>query len=216
MSMTKVTIIGGSGYAGSHIAEAAAVRGFFVTSVSRGEVAQQLGGVTYTTGSVLDPADRARLLADSDVVIVAVSPRGDMAGKVRQAIAELAVEAQAAGVRLGVIGGAGSLLQEEGGDLVMNGAGFPDEIKAEAAEMGGVLDDLRATPEALDWFYVSPAGGFGPWAAGEFTGDFRVGGDVLLTDAAGNSAISGADFGVAIADEIETPTHSRQRFTVAY
>ncbi|TDP92547.1 hypothetical protein EDF62_1761 [Leucobacter luti] len=214
--MTKVTIIGGSGYAGSHIAEAAAVRGFFVTSVSRGEVAQQLGGVTYTTGSVLDPADRARLLADSDVVIVAVSPRGDMAGKVRQAIAELAVEAQAAGVRLGVIGGAGSLLQEEGGDLVMNGAGFPDEIKAEAAEMGGVLDDLRATPEALDWFYVSPAGGFGPWAAGEFTGDFRVGGDVLLTDAAGNSAISGADFGVAIADEIETPTHSRQRFTVAY
>ncbi|QYM76275.1 NAD(P)-dependent oxidoreductase [Leucobacter luti] len=214
--MTKVTIIGGSGYAGSHIAEAAAVRGFFVTSVSRGEVAQQLGGVNYTTGSVLDPADRARLLADSDVVIVAVSPRGDMAGKVRQAIAELAVEAQAAGVRLGVIGGAGSLLQEEGGDLVMNGAGFPDEIKAEAAEMGGVLDDLRATPEALDWFYVSPAGGFGPWAAGEFTGDFRVGGDVLLTDAAGNSAISGADFGVAIADEIETPTHSRQRFTVAY
>ncbi|MCW2287707.1 hypothetical protein EDF60_1375 [Leucobacter luti] len=214
--MTKVTIIGGSGYAGSHIAEAAAVRGFFVTSVSRGEVAQQLGGVTYTTGSVLDPADRARLLADSDVVIVAVSPRGDMAGKVRKAIAELAVEAQAAGVRLGVIGGAGSLLQEEGGDLVMNGAGFPDEIKAEAAEMGGVLDDLRATPEALDWFYVSPAGGFGPWAAGEFTGDFRVGGDVLLTDAAGNSAISGADFGVAIADEIETPTHSRQRFTVAY
>lgn len=214
--MTKVTIIGGSGYAGSHIAEAAAVRGFAVTSVSRGEAAQQMGGVSYTTGSVLDAADRARLLADADVVIVAISPRGDMAGKVRPAIAQLASDAQAAGVRLGVIGGAGSLLQEAGGDLVMNGAGFPEEIKAEAAEMGEVLDDLRATPEALDWFYVSPAGGFGPWAAGEFTGEFRIGGDVLLTDSEGNSAISGADFGVAIVDEIETPAHSRQRFTVAY
>lgn len=214
--MTKVTIIGGSGYAGSHIAEAAAVRGFAVTSVSRGEAAQQMGGVSYTTGSVLDAADRARLLADADVVIVAISPRGEMAGQVRPAIAQLASDAQAAGVRLGVIGGAGSLLQEAGGDLVMNGAGFPEEIKAEAAEMGEVLDDLRATPEALDWFYVSPAGGFGPWAAGEFTGEFRIGGDVLLTDSEGNSAISGADFGVAIVDEIETPAHSRQRFTVAY
>ncbi|MBL3700243.1 NAD(P)-dependent oxidoreductase [Leucobacter luti] len=214
--MTTVTIIGGSGYAGSHIAEAAAVRGFNVTSVSRGEVAQQQSGVKYLRGSALDPADRARALDGADVVIVALSPRGDMAGKVRPAIAELAAEADAAGVRLGVIGGAGSLLQEEGGDLVMNGPGFPDEIKAEAAEMGEVLEDLRTTPESLDWFFVSPAGGFGPWAAGEYTGEYRVGGDVLLTDASGESAISGADFGVAIADEIETPAHHRTRFTVAY
>lgn len=214
--MTKVTIIGGSGYAGSHIAEAAAVRGLAVTSVSRGEVAQQMAGVKYISGSLLDPTDRARVLADADVVIMAASPRGDMAGELRGAIAALAAEADAAGVRLGVVGGAGSLLQSEGGDLVMNGAGFPDVIKAEAAEMGGVLDDLRATPESLDWFYVSPAGGFGPWAAGEFTGEYRVGGDVLLTDESGESAISGADFGVAVADEIETPTHRRQRFTVAY
>ena len=214
--MTRVTIIGGSGYAGAHIAEAAAVRGFDVTSVSRGEVAQQLAGVKYTQGSLLDPADRARILAAADVVVVAASPRGDMAGSLRPAIAQLAAEADAAGVRLGVVGGAGSLLQSEGGDLVMNGPGFPDEIKPEAAEMGGVLDDLRVTPESLDWFYVSPAGSFGPWAAGEYTGEYRVGGDVLLTDAAGESAISGADFGVGVVDEIETPEHRRARFTLAY
>lgn len=214
--MTRVTIIGGSGYAGAHIAEAAAVRGFDVTSVSRGEVAQQLAGVKYTQGSLLDPADRARILAAADVVVVAASPRGDMAGSLRPAIAQLAAEADAAGVRLGVVGGAGSLLQSEGGDLVMNGPGFPDEIKPEAAEMGGVLDDLRVTPESLDWFYVSSAGSFGPWAAGEYTGEYRVGGDVLLTDAAGESAISGADFGVGVVDEIETPEHRRARFTLAY
>ena len=214
--MTRVTIIGGSGYAGAHIAEAASVRGLEVTSMSRGEVAQQLAGVNYVHGSILESADRDAALTATDVVVVAIAPRGDMVGKVRGAIAELAAAADAAGVRLGVVGGAGSLLQSEGGDLVMNGAGFPDEIKPEATEMGEVLEDLRATPESLDWFLVSPAGGFGPWAAGEFTGEYRVGGDVLLTDANGDSNISGADFGVAVVDEIETPAHRRARFTVAY
>ncbi len=146
--MTRVTIIGGSGYAGAHIAEAAAVRGFDVTSVSRGEVAQQLAGVKYTQGSLLDPADRARILAAADVVVVAASPRGDMAGALRPAIAQLAAEADAAGVRLGVVGGAGSLLQSEGGDLVMNGPGFPDEIKPEAAEMGGYSMICGSRPRA--------------------------------------------------------------------
>lgn len=214
--MTNITIIGGSGYAGAHIAEAAAVQGLIVTSMSRSESAKQLANVTYALGSLLDPADRARALSGADVVIVAVSPRGNMAGQVRPAIAALATEAAAAGVRLGVIGGAGSLEQSPGGPLVMSDPGFPAEIRPEATEMGGVLDDLRAAPEALDWFYVSPAGDFGPWAAGEYRGEYRVGGDVLLTDDAGVSAISGADFGVAVIDEVEQPTHRRSRFTVAY
>ena len=214
--MTRVSIIGGSGYAGAHIAEAAAVRGFDVHSFSRTEAAEQIAGVAYGIGSILNAADRARALDGADVVVVADSPRGDMAGQVRPAVAALAAEAAEAGVRLGVIGGAGSLLQSEGGDLVMNSPEFPAEVKPEAAEMGGVLDDLRATPERLDWFLVSPAGTFGPWVAGEYRGEYRVGGDVLLTDAAGESNISGADFGVAVVDELETPAHHRARFTVAY
>ncbi|QZY51994.1 NAD(P)-dependent oxidoreductase [Leucobacter tenebrionis] len=214
--MTRVTVIGGSGYAGSHIVEAAAVRGLAVRSMSRGETAEQISGAEYLRGSITDAADRARALEGADVVIVAVSPRGDMEGRVRAAIAELASEAAAAGVRLGVIGGAGSLLQSEGGDLVMNGPDFAEAVKPEAAEMGGVLDDLRAAPEELDWFLISPPATFGAWAAGEYRGEYRVGGDVLLTDAEGRSEISGADFGVAVVDEIEEPKHHRERFTVAY
>lgn len=214
--MTRVTVIGGSGYAGSHIVEAAAVRGLEVTSMSRGEAAEQVAGVRYATGSITDPADRAAAIEHADVVVVAVSPRGDMAGRTRSAIAELAAEAAAAGVRLGVIGGAGSLLQHEGGPRVMDDPEFADAIKPEASEMGGVLDDLRSAPEALDWFLVSPAATFGAWAAGEYRGEYRIGGDVLLTDADGASEISGADFGVAIVDEIEEPKHHRARFTVAY
>ncbi|RGE18065.1 NAD(P)-dependent oxidoreductase [Leucobacter sp. wl10] len=214
--MTRVTVIGGSGYAGSHIVETAAVRSLEVTSMARGEVAEQIGGVRYLKGSITEAADRAAALDGADVVVVAVSPRGDMVGRVRPAVAALAAEAAAAGVRLGVIGGAGSLLQREGGELVMDGPDFAEEVKPEASEMGGVLDDLRAAPAELDWFFVSPPATFGAWAAGEYRGEYRVGGDVLLTDADGGSEISGADFGAAVVDEIEEPKHRGSRFTVAY
>lgn len=213
--MTRISVIGASGYAGSHIVEAAAARGHEVTGFSRGEVAEQIAGVRYERGSLLSTEDRARALDGADVVVVAASPRGDMAGNLRPVIAELAKEAAEAGVRLGVIGGAGSLQVSEGGPLVVD-SGFPEAIRPEALEMGGVLDDLRRSQESLDWFFVSPAGGFGSYNPGEYRGEYRVGGDVLLTDAEGKSEISGADFGIAIVDEIENQVHRRARFTVAY
>lgn len=214
--MTKVTVIGGSGYAGAHIVEAAAERGLDVTSVTRSEAAEQMAGVRYATGSILDAADRAKALEGADVVVVAISPRGDMVGKARPAVAALAADAAAAGVRLGVIGGAGSLHAVEGGPRLAETPEFGDEYRPEALEMAGVLDDLRATPESLDWFLISPPGDFGPWVPGEYTGAYRIGGDVMLTDENGRSAISGADFGTAVVDEIESPAHRRARFTVAY
>src|SRR3546814_3715312 len=55
--------------------------------------------------------------------------------------------------------------------------------------MAGVLDVLRASPQALDWFLVSPAIVFGSHAPGEATGHYRVGGDVVLRDDNGVSAI---------------------------
>ncbi|WP_026139685.1 NAD(P)-dependent oxidoreductase [Leucobacter salsicius] len=214
--MTRIAVIGGSGYAGRHIVEAAVVAGHDVVSLSRHEPAEQIGGVHYLLGTIENAADRGRALAGAEVAIVAVSARGDMLGRVRPAIAELAAEAAEAGVRLGVIGGAGSLLERAGGDLLLNSPDFSPEAKPEATEMRDVLADLRAGAPTLDWFYVSPAATFGPWAAGEYTGDYRVGGDVLLTDDEGNSSISGADFGVAIVDEIESGEHRRAQLTIAY
>ena len=214
--MSGITIIGGSGFAGAHIAEAAAVRGLEVTSLSRHEVAEQIGGVRYRAGSILDPADRARVLAESETVIVAVSPRGDMAGQVRQAISVFAAEAAESAVRLCVVGGAGSLQRPDGAGLVKDAPDFPADYLPEAEEMTGVLDDLRSTPESLDWILVSPAAVFGAAAPGEYRGEYRIGGDVLLVDETGVSAISGADFGVALIDEIENPAHHRERITFAY
>ena len=214
--MARISVFGGTGYTGGHVVAEAARRGHTVTSVSRTPPGDQLPGVPHVAGSLLDPATRRKVLDASDVVVVAVAPRGDMAGSVREGIAALAAEAEQTGVRLGVVGGAGSLHVAEGGPQLFDTAEFPAEYRPESLEMAGALDDLRGTPEALDWFFICPPAGFGGFAPGERRGTFRVGGDVLLTDAEGGSFIGGADFATAILDEIERPAHRRARFTVAY
>jgi len=214
--MARISVFGGTGYAGSSIVAEAAARGHSVTSVSRHAPEQRVDGADHLEGSLLDFDTRAKVLADSDVVVVTVAPRGDMAGKVGPGIAELAAEAERAGVRIGVVGGAGSLHVAEGGPRLFDTPDFPADYKPESLEMAAALDGLRAAPESLDWFYVCPPAGFGGFAPGEALGSYRVGGDVLLTDEEGNSFIGGADFGTAVVDEIEQPAHRRTRFTVAY
>lgn len=214
--MARIAVLGGTGYAGGHIVREAVARGHQVTSYSRNAPAEPVEGASYVTGSATEDGFVAAVLADADVVIESLAPRGPLEGRVRPLVAELAAAAPAAGVRLGVIGGAGSLQVAPGGPQLFTTPEFPDAFKAEALEMGAALDDLRGTPAELDWFYVSPAAGFGGFAPGEATGSFRVGGDVLLADDEGTSFVSGADFATAVVDEVETPTHRRQRFTVAY
>ncbi len=214
--MTRIAVLGGTGYAGSHIVAEAARRGHEVTSYSRSTPAEPTDGVAYVTGSVFDDAFLAQVVADAEVVVETLSPRGELEGRLEDVVGRLIDLARAAGARLGVIGGAGSLRVAEDGPKLMDTEGFPAEILPEVRTGEALLETLRGTEEELDWFYVSPAGGFGAWAPGEATGQFRIGGDVLLTDEEGNSFISGADLATAVVDEIEDPAHSRRRFTVAY
>jgi len=79
-----------------------------------------------------------------------------------------------------------------------------------------VLAALRAADTPADWFYLSPPAIYGSFAPGKHTGSYRLGGNLLLTAADGKSTIGGEDFADAILDEIDKPTHHRQRFTVAY
>ncbi|HEX8894868.1 MAG TPA: hypothetical protein VF783_16180, partial [Terriglobales bacterium] len=74
------------------------------------------------------------------------------------------------------------------------------------------LDQLRKVPE-LEWSFLSPSAELKP---GQRTGKFRLGNDQLLVDATGQSKISVQDYAVAMIDELERPTHVRQRFTVGY
>ena len=187
-------------------------------AVSRRAATAPLDGVEYRTGDVREASFLAEVVEGADVVLSALSPRGDMADleafrTLQQNIAEAA---RAQGARLGVVGGAGSLLVAEGGPKLVDTPDFPAEFAEEPRILDAVLQDLRAAEEGLDWFFLSPAGGFGDFAPGEALGRYRVGGDVLLSDEDGTSFISGADLALAIVDEIEKPAHRRTRFTVAY
>jgi putative NADH-flavin reductase len=216
--MARISVLGGTGYAGSEIVAQAARRGHQVTSVSRHEPEQRLDGVAYLIGSVLDPDVLAEAVEGHDVVIEAVSPRGDMAGKEEGLVDRLIEITPGFGARLGVIGGASSLLTEEGGPRLYDVTveHLPAEVKPEIDTGIAILETLQHTSSDVDWFYVSPPEEFGSWVPAPDTGEYRLGEDVLLRDQDGTSRISAADLARAVLDEIETPHFRRRRFHVAH
>jgi putative NADH-flavin reductase len=214
--MARITVLGGTGYGGAAVVREAARRGHAVTSYSRRPPEQPVDGVTYVTGSLLDAELLARSVRDADVVFEALSPRGDMAGKVEGIVDELIRLADQGGVRLGVLGGASSMLVSEGGPRLFDTTETAPEILPEVQTGLDVLETLQKAPETLDWFYVSPAASFGAWVDAPVIGAYRVSADVLLTDESGVSTISGADLAVAVLDEIEQPRYRRRRFHVAH
>ncbi|WP_299932090.1 NAD(P)H-binding protein [uncultured Nocardioides sp.] len=213
--MARITVLGGTGYAGAAVVAEARRRGHDVTAVSRTAPSSPVPGADHVTGSVLDADVLERTTTGRDVVLVAVSPRGDMAGKVEGVVEDLIARLAGTPTRLGYVGGASSLLTEEGGPRLWDVTEdqMPDEVKPEVQTGLDAFAMLQDSPESLDWFYVSPPADFGSWLGTESKGAYVLGGDVLLRDADGASTISADDLALAIVDEIETPTHRRGRFT---
>lgn len=204
--MSTIAIIGATGRAGSQLLEEALRRGHSVIAIARH--ASKIGHREHVVTKDVDVHDAQALqeaVAGSDVVLSAAH------------FSTLPVEAiiepvKKAGVkRLLFVGGAGSLLLPDG-TKVIDSEGFPDEYKPEATAGGQYLETLRKKQD-LDWTFLSPSAEF---VEGERTGKFRLGKDHLLFGADGNSWITFADFAIALLDEVEHPTHSRQRFTVGY
>lgn len=213
--MSKIAIIGATGYAGGHIQDEALDRGHDVIAVSRTAPQAPGAGVEVRPGSLEDRELLAALFADADVVVVATRSTADDKPFLPALVPGLLSLAREHGTRLGFVGGAASTLVSPDGPRLLDTPGFPDAYKLEAATHAEVLDLLRADDSDADWFYASPAAMFGAHAPGERTGSYRTSDDLLLSDSDGNSNISGADFAVAILDEIERPAHRRARFHVA-
>ncbi len=218
--MTTIAIFGGTGYAGSAIRDEAVNRGYRVISVTRHgapDGAPSAPGLEFRKGSVHDGATRDEIAAEADVVIVSIRFAPDENGnRLRDALRHLSIAVEARGGRLGIVGGAASLLVAEGGPRLIDTPEFPGQFKGEAGSAADVLDDLRADTTGVDWFFVSPAAAFGSYNPGPATGKYRIGGDILLTDESGKSEISAPDFALAFLDEIDNPVHHRTRFTAAY
>ena len=201
----NVALIGATGNIGSRILAELISRGHEVTAIARNPASLEgQPGVTAKTGDVFDQDGLAKLLAGHDAVISSVHFTASDPVKLIEAV-------HASGVkRYLVVGGAGSLEVAPGVKLI-DTPHFPAEYKAEAAAGSAFLDRLRGETE-LDWTFLSPSAMIGP---GTRTGTFRLGHDQLLANESGSS-ISYEDYAVALIDELETPAHSRKRFTVGY
>lgn len=213
--MARIVVIGGTGYAGGHIATEAASRGHEVVSVSRNEPSEKVAGVEYVRGSILDLDGLAAQFDGADAVISAVAPRGDMTDEVPGALRALADRLTGTPTRLGVVGGAMGSLSAPGGPRLYD-LGVPEQYLHEATVGIESLDLLEASEPGLDWFLVHPPKVFGSWQPGERTGAYRMGGEVVVVTEDGSSFISGADFAIAVVDEVENGDHRRERFTVGY
>ena len=204
--MSKIAIIGASGRAGSQLLEEALRRGHSVVAIARNvEPIEVKPGVTVKQADALNAEQLQQAVNGSDVVISAAHfttlPASAVIGPVKKAGVK----------RLLVVGGAGSLLLS-GGGRVIDSVGFPDEYRAEASAGAEFLDALRQEND-LDWTFLSPSAEF---VETERTGKFRLGQNDLLVSREGRSWISFADYAIALIDEVESPKHSRQRFTVGY
>ncbi|WP_300630346.1 NAD(P)-dependent oxidoreductase [Pseudomonas sp.] len=204
--MSKIAIIGATGRAGSQLLEEALRRGHTVTAIARHtDKLAVRPGVTAKQVDALDAEALQQAVSGSDVVISAAHfatlPASAVIGPVKKAGVK----------RLLVVGGAGSLLLPDG-SRVIDSPGFPAEYKTEAGAGAEFLEALREEQQ-LDWTFLSPSALFD---GTERTGQFRLGQDDLLVSHDGKSSISFADFAIAMIDEVETPQHSRKRFTVGY
>ena len=236
----NIGVFGASGSIGQRIVDEALNRGHAVTAMTRdaSRVGTKRDGVTWKVADILDMQSVSRVIGDVDVLVNSYGPgpRSDASGNylpasVASAINEagsLLVAAQALlkaleqrpSLRLIVVGGAASLEVAPGmqavdsGPMIMGAIkefGLPPEYKAVMDAHRDAMNLYRLSDR--NWSYFCPAIITVP---GERTGRFRLGVNQPVLDAGGQSRISYEDFAVALLDEVEIPSHLRQRFTVGY
>lgn len=205
----RIVVVGAGGMIGQRVAAEARGRGHGVTGVTRSGT----GGTAVADAA--DSAAVAALSAGHDAVVLAVPPPRHDPDPSRALVAAghgVLDGLRIAGVRrLVVVGGAGSLQVAPGVRLIDTPA-YPAAYRDVGLAQCALLDLLLAQGADLDWTYVSPPVTITP---GERTGSYRLGGDQLLTDADGNSAISAEDYAVALVDELEQGRAIGRRITVA-
>ena len=204
----KIAIIGANGQAGSLIATEGIKRGHQVTAIVRRAESVSLDQVLEKDVFDLKRED----LIDFDVVVSALGfwteetfPLFD------KAFRHLAQLLSGTDTRFLVVGGAGSLYVDSAHTLqLLETPDFPEPFYPLAKAMTDAFGTLR-TFSATAWTFFSPAGDFD--VEGPATGQYQLGGEEMILNAAGESYISYADYALALVDEIENARFVRQRFT---
>ncbi|MGW4895423.1 NAD(P)-dependent oxidoreductase [Kitasatospora sp. NPDC004240] len=212
----RITVFGATGNVGRRVVAEALSRGHEVTAVVR-DPSRPHGlpeDAAVAVGDARTVEDVARLAAGRDVVITATRPAPGSEHELAVATEGLLTGLAGTGVRLLLVGGAGSLRLpgRDDGATVVDDPEFPADWRPIADACDEQFALARASA-GVDWAYLSPSALLEP---GERTGRFRLGRDELLVDADGRSAISMEDLAVALLDEAERPAHHRTRFTAGY
>lgn len=209
----KIAVIGATGWIGSTLVAEATSRGHSVIAIARDTAKLGANGLDNRPLDLTN-GDLAAAVAGADVVIASIGGRA--AGNhdiVTAAAQRLLDELPTLGIRrLLWVGGAGSL-EVAPGVTLLSLPQFPEAYKAEATAQGQALALFRSSNSALNWTFVSPAAEIYP---GERSGQYRIGGDSLLSDSEGKSRISVQDYALAMIDEAEKGAYPRQRIGVAY
>ena len=216
--MKKTALIGASGFVGGAILKELLSRGYEVEALVRNPENVKVQSPRLTVRKV-DVADTKALAADLkgyETVISAYNPgwaNPDIYSLTLQNYPRIVEAAKEAGVRrLLIVGGAGTLFCAPGLRVVDSGA-IPAEIMGGVRSLGEFYLDTISKEKAIDWVFFSPAGSLEP---GEASGVYRLGKDDLIVDSEGNSRITVGDYAKAMVDELESPRHHQERFTIGY
>lgn len=216
--MSRIVLIGASGFIGSALLNEVLGRGIQTTAVVRHPEKIKIfdPNLTVIKADVTSADTVAGIVQGADAVISAYNPGWNNPNiyedtlKVYPAILE---GVKRAGVkRLLIVGGAGTLFVAPG-LRVIDTADFPKKIIPGAKSLGEFYLHTLMEEKEIDWVFFSPAGSIEP---GERTGNYRLGKDDLIVNDKGESKISVQDYAKAMIDELETPVHHRERFTIGY
>ena len=214
----RIALVGATGAAGGPILDELIARGHTVVAIVRRDGAISGPNVEQFTGDAYDRASLTSAFAGVDAVISAFNPgwtEPDLYEKFLRGARNIQQATEDANVaRLLVVGGAGRLNGADGRQLIEEMT-IPEPYEAGVRAARDYHAEILSETE-LDWVFLSPPPEYGPMGPTARLGRYRTANDSPVFDDDGRSSISGPDLAIAVVDEIETPRHHRERFTVGY
>lgn len=216
--MKRVVLIGASGFVGSVILNEALNRDFHVTAVARHPENIKITheNLTVRKADVSSLDEVCEVCKGADAVISAFNPgwnNPDIYEETIEVYLTIIDGVKKAGVdRFLMVGGAGSLFIAPGVRLVDSGE-VPEKILPGVKALSDFYLNFLMKEKEVDWVFFSPAAHL---FHGTRMGRYRLGKDDMIVDKVGNSHISVEDYAAAMIDELETPAHHQERFTIGY
>lgn len=205
----KIAVVAANGRAARKIISEAVSRGLEVTGFGRRD--NNTEAQHYVKKDIFDLTKED--LAGFDAVVDAFGAwTEETLPQHSTSLAHLSDILSGSDTRLLVVGGAGSLyLNPEHTKMLVEAPDFPDAFKPLANAQGKALSELRQRKD-VKWTFISPAADF--QADGARTGEYILAGEEFTVNSKGESAISYADYAIAMVDEIEKGNHIQQRISV--